>query len=294
MLFDKLCGLAEKGFLPESEAIQDTLRKARIFYFDMVAHEVLPKEITDGYNDNFFLPFPIICVEDKADMSILVDLEESPVGSEHQRHFINIVSTRADINHFGRNIHKPKYKALQEAEEMFSVSAGKIWDLKSIGTKNSRYEGEIELSWFAVCTKHKLVEMPMVKSEIVERLKRSIGINVVTALEEIAFMNSDNFFILESTNVKRRRPKKKHKKIIRTGERPIYTMLKPNEIRERMGLRKPMRDRNSPIPHDRRSHWRRLNWDNPEKRRKVKVKACWIGSDTSIVGNKRYKVLWEK
>ena len=87
--------------------------------------------------------------------------------------------------------------------------------------------------------------------------------NASAALQEVMLLNNPETFILESTPLSalnRKLPKLKPgqvRRIPRGHERPTYTILKPHEIRERMGLPMPVGKR-AVQPHERRSHLRTL------------------------------------
>jgi hypothetical protein len=73
----------------------------------------------------------------------------------------------------------------------------------------------------------------------------------------------------------------------------MFTFLQPVDIRRKLGLEHPGQDRtrNSPVPHERRRHLRRLRKESGYKEdRVVPVKACWIGASENMVKGRRYRV----
>jgi hypothetical protein len=117
--------------------------------------------------------------------------------------------------------------------------------------------------------------------------------NPVTAYEELIMLTNPKYFILEDSPAKEPKQKKGSKKIPRSHQRPLFTFLKPADIRHKLGLEHPgpERTRNSPVPHERRKHLRRLRKESGYKEDKViPVKACWIGASEKTVKGRRYRV----
>ncbi len=89
-------------------------------------------------------------------------------------------------------------------------------------------------------------------------------------------------------------PKKKKGKTPRLSERPTYTMLEPGKIRKILKSESEVvqSDRSSPIPHDRRGHWRTLRSEifKNKQGQQVWINPVWIGCSEAQVGNKIYKV----
>ena len=100
MLFDKLCGLAERH-LPHLIPILD---QAALFHFPGRPHEFLTAQRDqidyDQANELFYLPFPVVALEDDASVCILMDSEEGQLGLEGRRHFVDMMSTKTDAGNF--------------------------------------------------------------------------------------------------------------------------------------------------------------------------------------------------
>lgn len=79
--------------------------------------------------------------------------------------------------------------------------------------------------------------------------------------------------------------------IVRSHHRPHYIVLKPKEIRRRLGL--PDVEGGHVTPHERRAHWRQLSADRYKKKEKIKVRATWVGPREAVVGKNRYVVLFD-
>lgn len=120
--------------------------------------------------------------------------------------------------------------------------------------------------------------------------RNRVARNAITALEEILYFSSPQYFTLEEQPAKQK--KGSGKKVRRSHQRPIYTMLRPGEIRSKLGLPHPEKgSRSSPRPHERRAHYRRLTRESGYKEdRIVPVKASWIGPPEATVKNKKFKV----
>ena len=103
-------------------------------------------------------------------------------------------------------------------------------------------------------------------------------------------------FILEETPKGHEKLAAKGKKSLRVHQRPLYTILRPNEIRKKLGLKDPTKEKSSSgsrtvTPHERRRHPRRLTVESGYKENRVIIiEACWVGSSEAVIGNKRYKV----
>src|SRR4051794_2416218 len=96
MIFDTLCAIAENQ-LP---TLVPLLKRAKLFDFPHAPHEILPKSFPPDeaafYRENFFLPFPVICVEDKASAVVMWDDVEDAKGSRVTRRFIECTPLAAN------------------------------------------------------------------------------------------------------------------------------------------------------------------------------------------------------
>jgi hypothetical protein len=75
MLFDKLCGIAERHMPPK---FSDILKKMHLFQFDEKTEEILSRlkwnrEQEQFLRDNFFLPFQYVAIEDPASCVLFWD-----------------------------------------------------------------------------------------------------------------------------------------------------------------------------------------------------------------------------
>lgn len=98
MIFDTLCQMAEQKLLDHKVSglgvtIRELVKEARIFEFPGRSHEVLPAVNFGGRNrrvikDLFFLPFPVIALEDSASAIILADYHEQALGLNVERFWL--------------------------------------------------------------------------------------------------------------------------------------------------------------------------------------------------------------
>ena len=128
-----------------------------------------------------------------------------------------------------------------------------------------------------------------------EALTKETISHVKTAIEQVMYFNTPDRFVLETRQVTKKRPRKPDKaKVLRSGERPVYTLLHPKEIRRVMGIGEPSSDQSGRKvrPHERRRHFRTYTSERYKSARgkTVVIPATWIGPDQASVGNKRYRV----
>jgi hypothetical protein len=229
------------------------------------------------------------------------------------------MSLDADDSNYRESLYvTEKYEKSQELLELHRqgyhiVNIGFIDRMQFVTSVNFIGEGDIIESM--VASKKDIYIRRLHKAPMANR--RNYLINAYSTVQEIIYFNqSDRFILEEKPLVAKKRKKKLQQKILRSHERPKYTILKPHDIRKRMRLPKVHIDKKSPIAHERRRHSRWLSnkkyaFDKdgkpregkiiPYGRRKgeiyylhVDVPATWIGPSENIVGNKHYKVLVNK
>jgi hypothetical protein len=123
----------------------------------------------------------------------------------------------------------------------------------------------------------------------------TIGNVVRDSLFLLSVLNNPEKFVLESKPIQNRLHPKK---ILRSSERPLYTILHPTQIRKRMGLENPDMnyDGYHKRPHERRGHYRRFRAEryiNVRGKRKW-IESTWIGEFEAIVGRRQYKVILDR
>jgi hypothetical protein len=299
MLFDKLCGVVER-FFPDKRTI---LEEAKLFTFDKIPHEHLSKTKPDFDLDLFALPFPITAIEDAASLIILIDSQVHQTGLNVQRNFIEFMEYGKNSDAFSNiNLspelreHHDEYMQMMEQLKGYVVMNQGV--VRKITAQERKWLTDASLDSIHLFDRSGKLVLTRGSSEIpFDDLKATSG-NVVTALEELMTLYTPERFILESKPVltdKQAKLLAKGKKIPRSDQRPIYTILTPGEIRDKIGVKlQDQIDKKSPMPHERRAHLRRLKKESGYKEDKIiRVKASWIGVSEKTVGNKRYRVVLE-
>lgn len=286
MLFNKFCKITERNLIPEiSKDDFIMLTCARLFEFTDLAQNVLPKYIDDDYDTNFFLPYPTTAIEDNASLVILMDTKLKQLGAMSPRFFVEVVTSHAPDSSFDRLLSSKAERDYMLAQpELISVVRGYLAGLE-INGDHVRIHANVSHA-------HHFMGTKLLDIRTTDQMKQACMSNTATALQQIAYLNASNNFILESTPVKA--PKKRKGRILRSTERPLFTLLKPNEIRTKLGL--PASDPGTGSkkrPHDRRAHLRTIHRGTPNERR-VHVSSCWIGHSTAQIQGRHYRVVLDE
>lgn len=297
MIFDKLCGIAERHI----PSIRKVLHEARVFLFPGRAHEILKQEkMTDEtmyfLQESFFLPFPFIAVEDSVSCVLIWDNEAGQVGLLNKtRFFVECMALGTNAEEFPDKLTPENTQELaalraQLPPETYSITAGRIvsYQYRPSGEKKLAVFGDI--AWNMLATKLQVVSPP-------RQISGGLGMdsallrNGVAALEEVMFFNTPDRFVVEKSPLKQKEPRNE-RRILRSDKRPVYTVLRPHEIRTTMHLPS-MPNGTHKSPHERRRHYRTFRSDffKEKKGQTITIPACFIGPTEAIVGNHRYKVL---
>ena len=300
MHFDKLCTIAERH-MPEMIPL---LERARLFVFPGRAHELLPKAYDEEevafMREHFFLPFKTIVVEDKATCTVLWDSVKNQRGIDGKRFFIECVPMGGNPEDFDDDMAledaRREYAAMEKEwldGSLISVGVIQRMTAKS-GEKVTLFGG---VNWSMVASKHTIFVKPFPpqKAHDMDAAIKSVLKNVRASIEEVFYFNNPTRFVLETRPAKVKLPKKKKgkKKLLRSHNRPTYTMLSPQEIREKLGIESNGKAVKK-TPHERRRHYRTYpddpaKWPKAHGKRLV-VAAAWIGPDEVVKDGKRYKV----
>ncbi|WP_045221558.1 hypothetical protein [Desulfonatronum thioautotrophicum] len=241
MLFDKLCGVAEKFFPGKKSILED----AKLFTFDKIPHEHLSKTKPDFDLDLFALPFPITAIEDAASLIILIDSQEHQTGLNVQRNFIEFMEYGKNREAFSNVNLAPQLREhhddyLQMMEQLKGYVVMNQGVVRKITAQERKWLTDASLDSINLFDRSGKLVLTCGPSEIpLHDLKTTSG-NVVTALEELMLLYTPERFILEVNPVltdKQAKLLAKGKKIPRSDQRPIYTILAPSEIRDKMGVR---------------------------------------------------------
>ena len=269
--FDRLCRIAEKE--NSVELIRD-LNDAKLFVFSGDPCDFIPKAVA-RYDfkeliDGFFMPFPVIAVEDDVGVVVLVGPK---LSADKMQYYL-------------------AFDFFFRPDGIASITSALVFNLEYSGKPHLplRYS-MLDDATFHVFNKDDVLIRECLFSEVnmpVEEKLKNIG----AALCEVMILNTPARFVFEIAPVKTR---EKSKKILRTHERPTYTLLTPGEIKKRYGIDGTQRQngaRGSVSPHPRRRHRRVLRSDvyTHKQGQTIIIPACWVGPEEKQIGNKIYRV----
>jgi len=297
MIFDRFAKVVAASI----PMLRTPMSKSRLFHIDAHAKGVLPSEFSEEqveFLNNFFLPFPHVCIEDHESCTLMWDTVEGQTGANCERMF-------ADCVLLGEPSHSSWIRATcADALEEFNVLSvehpgagvivvGCIKDMSII--TGTQYAARVEL--IEVCVFNEDLDVTRratehTPKELRQDILRGASINARMAMEWVVYLNDQSKFILESTPIHR---EPKPKKIRPSYDRPIYTVLVPAEIRKVMKLDTPKTDGDGTgkMPHERRAHlryYRDKRYSDKRREKPQKIEASWIGPKESIVGTRRYRV----
>lgn len=300
MIFDKFCTIVERH-LPDLRMIAEEMK---LFLFEKPAHIALSKTVDKEFLDCldvFTLPFRVTGIEDPGSLIIFIDVEADNIGFSKKRMFIEVCpayrmsGSYADTSSEKDNaLFNKRLKDENIDETCCTIILGFIFEVVWFG---DQYKAHGLISRVIVADKNKKTEDIMANrnesSPDFQEYQKSIK-NAITALEELAEIYTKDKFVLEQSPVVKKKLKDA-KKILRSHQRPSYTILDARTIREKLGIKHEpgvgLDGRKSPVPHERRRHPRRLTVESGYKENKVIIiPATWIGTSEKVSGNKIYKV----
>jgi len=290
MLWDKLCKIAEKNDIKGMQNLSGLLRKTKLFVFDQISTDFLPKKQEETIKEemsDFRLPYPVVAVEDPQGVVVVADIKKDQVGFEFQRFFLDFILCH-EKNHLVMGFGKMKIGSCGKLEIYTSSHVVNAFrGSKRIELFDSKYTNG-SMSDYDFNDPKECAKRPAELTEIF----KSASQNFSTGLQELFYLMQPKNFILQTTPRKVRDPLKSPK-IPRSHERPTYTLLKPGEIRRRMGIAVPPGKGGAKTPHERAGHRRTLRHDRfgKNKGKKIWVKHSWVGPSEARVGNKFYKVI---
>ncbi len=323
MLIDKLFGVVENHF----PYLQEIINEVKIFKWPFKPQDVLPKTIEGDLKEieeTFFLPFPAIAIEDKASCVVLFDMYKDQVGMDTQRGFMEYSDLWTEDNLFVDsgildNIRSPEMQRLHELGYGI-FTHGIIYRNQLYSAE--MYKGKGDIFESVVASKkdifakdiHKVPQSRDIKDDpfvtdimrkyrqeqpficdyedddaLLESFTLGPVRNAMTALQEVLYFNQPQNFILEEVSIKLKNKKKKAKKTLRSNQRPIYTLLRANEIRSKLGI-----PRQSPKIHERSGCWRLYKDASRYTKMLGKrgwVKPSWVGVSEKTVGKVHYRVV---
>jgi hypothetical protein len=306
MIFDKICGIAERHGEPKLKKI---LKSAAVFKI----YGMYKPRYTNDIFDSFTLPYPITAVEDEKICAIFIDRDENAMGIAEARDFAVFVPVNSV-----KNTYEQVLEGSTDSEEMeyFKKVMSNMIESNSFLSLYGFTVGGIETKLFdyGLVNKKGAVVLATQKDKLIEQLVESANKMLAKAMVNLMSLNSPDRFILKETPKKIKKPKKN--RIKRTHERPLYTLLRPNEIREKIGLRSNVNTGKTKAPHERRRYWRFLSDEKyrfdrkgdiiepkiipfgPRRGelyyKKVDVPASWIGQSSKRTKNKIYRVVLDR
>jgi hypothetical protein len=292
MIFDRLAMVAERH-LPH---LKPLLEQTHLFLFEGRAHEVLPKEhdqeTIDFLAENFFLPFPVVAIEDSASCIILADTIPHQKGLSSRRNFIEVMpldgSTMGEFANSAEITEREKdTKWLPKG--YVTITLGYIEQVSAQDGKSTSMSVSLDAVFGA--DKDNLRHItPLMSTEDVNVATQETGRNIHTAYEEVMFFNTPNRFVVERTALNTKRAAKG--RVQRAHARENYILLTPDEIRKTLGVSKESGTGKKVRVHERRRHYRKLTSDHfkNKKGQTIVIPATWCGTSETTVGKTRYKV----
>ena len=298
MIFDLFASIAERYM--RGDFIEKLVREARLFYLPGRAHEFLPTEIDEeivySLGDDFFLPFKTVAIEDTASCIILHDTKKKQKGLQTGRIFSECMplSKKNLMEMKGADDHIDEIESFEEDLDLPKDAAMiTIGTLKMRPTSSKQYEADGVVQGVSLYSKSNGCILAAKDTYIIhESVTPHVIKNAVTAIEEVMYFNTPNRFVLEVEPVKIKKKKISNGMIPRSHQRPKYTLLRPREIRRKMGLPE-LETKGTKSPHWRRKHFRVLRSERFKKMRgkTLVIEATWIGPSEAVEKGKRYRVM---
>jgi hypothetical protein len=301
VIFDQLAGVVER-FLPR---FLPQMHRAAVFEFPGRAHELLTKtpptpDEVQFMQDTFFLPFPVTAVEDATSCVLLWDMDGNDDAQGFANRRFGWINANPVMPRSVDDYPESERPALlaemgnirrcvaQFRDPLMIVTWGVVSSFAYDAELHRYYAGN--LSGCLAATPRELVrDESYFRGELDQFGDRCLR-NPATAIEETAWFNMPNRFVLRTTRLRARRSPNPGR-IARTEDRPLYTLLTPHAIRERLGLAVPTG--RHPVAHPRRRHYRCLR-DAAFVHKQgqiITIPATWVGPSEVVVGGHHYKVM---
>lgn len=305
--FDKLCWFAERFPDLLGPSLVQMLRQTHLFRFPHAPHEVLPKSYSEAeaqfQNDYFVLPFRTVAIEDLSSCILLWDDVPDQTGMSKRRWFVELapLSSASAAAWRDGGIEADVRKSLPtdvraEIERSFNFSFGQIevQELKatpSDGSWSFAVGGDLIAYHMLDENGPTRIGMDLLRDYGVQVAENSIR-NAMTAIEELMLFNRPDRFIVRESPVRTRDPNSP--KIPRSHERDVYTLLRPQEARTKLGLPE-LTGRSGRFVGERRRHVRRYP-DDPERwpnahGKTIIVPATWVGPHEAVVGRRKFTIM---
>lgn len=321
MLFDKFCQIAER-ILWQVPILQEVLRQAKLFIIDTKTDISLTDlgytaDIYSKFVVTDFLPFDICAFEtDFFNALLLAEARTDEGFLESRKIFFLMPDSMAGYHFEGQDYYGHdcyylvygtlayKYppieglKSLAEIKIHFNMENFVYCDLTKLTFGYSKNKEEI---------------LSFLGQEKFESFSKTFKDTADYLSGLLRLINGPDRFVMETTP--KIKQKKAPKKLLRSHQRPTYTVLTPTRIRQQMRLSSPggIGTGGSKAPHDRRQHIRFLSDDkykydssgrviDPKPipfgprmgqafYKQVVVPATWVGPSRSETKNKIYRVV---
>jgi hypothetical protein len=325
MLFDKLVKFVEKNLSNENHPLENVIKQAKLFHFEEAPHNFILERKNDSkifeelrlIEKTFFLPFRHTAIEDAASLIVLSTMKEEINGFGKNMAYVvfspmlpkpNTLNDRSAYFNAYKKMHKTgHYRGvpLNEIKTSYGLEFGNIKPLQfSPSPENNNIitvdvmgkmhgilllDKKMNIKNVMDTNKDLSVKDPALHQTELQSLQ-----NVITAIEEVIYINNPKRFVIEELPPLFN--KKKIKKLQRSHQRSKFTVLEPEKIRKIYGNDKKStkNDRISPRAHQRRKHYRQYP-DDPQKWPKahgkiLTIPTYWVGQKTFRKNNKIYKV----
>lgn len=317
--FDRLCAILERHW--KNPRLRECAKRAHLFDFPGRLHEVAASLTAPGKRlvdyslvggvefvfENFFLPFPVVAVEDTASCVLVIDNEEGQRGLAGSRTFVECYSANMDLGEWAPDPRLPSrlppVDHMPPDAQVLTVSRINMGRLVEGAPGNVPVEFQGDLGLAMIVSRKRGVILHPQEFLVAAQghggwlpMAESVVRNDIAALEEIMYFNTPDRFVVRQSPERPRRKGAKGPDLLRSNERDRYILLRPQEIRERFGLsEEPVNERKSPHPHARRRHYRTLRSDRfkESKGKTIVVPASWIGPTEGAYKGRRYEVCLE-
>lgn len=288
MIFDKMAEIAER--IGNKQVIQK-LCDARLFCIDenlsmrgRDEHAQLDVEQVKIVNENFTLPFPITAIE-------------SPrINDADDFDFCMVLGDAAKDQ---QGVGPRMFMLCAEANDKDTQCRGCVyffmWGMTVYMPEIKRYGlGIVRLYTYHDKMGLKcLVKPGMIPSNEIKTVASDVGACINPVMIWFHYINQPCHFIVSNESAT---PIKTHanRPIVRSKDRTIYTVLKPEEIKKRFNHPEITTEpHGTKAPHERRRHLRTYKAEHYKAMRgKTQwIPACWVGPSECVIGKRIYKVM---
>ena len=300
MIFDKVCKVVEAN-KEAAPALYAAINEARLFVADEedVNKNWNIRPATTEQCELFALPFPVCCLE-MSGMVICVTHPRDPesLGMKERRTFVILKPMpKETIEYALSHFDSTNDKQLRRAKASMLFLEGEVYVKNYVLGKDpdvpTGFNLAMENMMAGIATDTGVLNGDDASKFMDQEQLQRMGRKVQQALSLFLVMSLPKLFVLENSPA--RPPKVSKDRLARSHQRPQYTVLRPNAIRKKLGLRKPGTGAGTGqarSPHERCAHPRRLRKSSGYREdRVVWVKASWIGPSEAHIGNRIYRVI---